>query len=1348
MKKIFQLFLFLLIVLIGNSSHALSIKNQAEGTYIDDKGINQRILSNTQETNVILENRDFSLKAKKNEIEGLSLGVWLFPSEITNTGDKDEAYNLTVENLVAGTIFEIYEDLNNNGLIDTGENKIVSTPKLKPNETFNFIVVIKDIIGLSNNTLVEPKLSAITILTPTIVKNNDLKIKVIVPINSNSIENKGEIKAPQLTTKKTVYPSGNIKPGDILLYEIEIENKGNDIALYPALIDKLPEDVLLLVDSPIVANLGARMSYSDNKVTWYSSPNQDSRYIRFIWNNIEPNTKLQASFKVKVKENVKSKTIENQAYVEYPYKEEQDGIINKKQVMTILTNTATNTIKLEYFVSGTVIDKKTGLPLDKAIIKVIDKNGIEVANYTTGKLGTFKIALPDKGLYTLIYQDEKGTLITQKNVNIEKIGDNKAPIEISGKVIDSQTKKLIANALVELIDEKGNIIATTNANINGLYQFSRDSKGNELKAGTYYLKVTKADGYITYGRVDVLVKDGDVIVNLDLLVDPFGIVYDELGGLDVRIKNAEVRLVYSCDNPNNLVKLEDLAPGQSQSNPIITKEDGFYQYFLSKEQLTFKQYCLLVKAEGYESRQFIVRAIPSNEKLGKYMLNIFDEKAQLTVIKDVESIPFNVPMKPLKIFEINKKVNKQTINIGDTVIYTVDVTNKLKFTLKDGIVIDKLPEGFKYVPDTLSINGKKIENFEAIEKMEIKIGDMPPDKKFTLIYQARTGIRVNGGASINEARVQALSPNGRKLEGGPAKAIVFVRKDIFGYNGAIIGRVFVDTNNNGIPDDKDIGLENVELYTSNGLRILTDKNGKYSIPDLPPGDFVLHIDRNSLPENVYPVSEAIQLIENKNKELEKITKKNIDVEKDRFVNITDGILSFSSSKDFELVINDKVFKSENNQLKINTYDIPIKNKNNDIKVFSNNKEKIITLYYIPKFEYPIKEGWIAEDDIIRRVFIPESGLGKANFRLVKLDNLDEKIELGKPEKVLGLAFLFPDKISVKKIPYITYPDIKDHWVRKIVEYESGLEIIHGYPDGNFKPERNITRAEATKLILVAMKSYDIQSFTTIRFFVNNEGPISLKVLKDNKIVKTFYDNKIFKKGLYSLDWDGTDDKGNLLDFGKYTVQIIDDLNNKIELEVEIIKAKDNYRPEGKSKFVDVKENHWANPFIKAATDEKIVSGYNDNTFKPDNFIPRYELAVIVSNALGNKTQSINNNLFIDFDKIPNWAKEKVLNAYSNNLLTPFEDNTFRPNNYTTRAEVAQFIANLINTQSLKGKLKGFSNNKADLFINNMKLSIGQGEFEFDFDKSIYDKDLKLIFDSNEYLELKDDLFRANIKMRY
>ncbi|GIW22046.1 MAG: hypothetical protein KatS3mg068_1053 [Candidatus Sericytochromatia bacterium] len=428
----------------------------------------------------------------------------------------------------------------------------------------------------------------------------------------------------------------------------------------------------LLIDTPVIANLGGKILFSNDNVNWNNFPSKDTKYIKVLWDKLEQDVKAQVSFKVKVKDNAKEGSIDNQAYVEYPHKDDKDNFLTKdlvdKKVIKVLTNTTVNTLQLEYFISGTVIDKKTGLPLDKAIIKVLDKDGKEVTTYLTGKLGTFKVSLPDKGLYTIIYQDKNGILITQKNVNIQKIGDNKTPIEISGKVVDSQTKKIVSNALVELLDEKGNVIATVNSDANGLYQFSKDSQGNELKPGIYYVKVTKADGYVTYSKVNVEVKEGDVIVNLDLLVDPFGIVYDELGGLDVRVKDAEVRLIHSCDNPNNLVKLEDIAPGQSQNNPIITKEDGLYQFFLSKEQLTFKQYCLTVKADGYESRQFIVRTMPSDEKIGKYMLNIFDEKAQLTVIKDVESIPFNIPLRAKKIFDINKKVNKQTINIGDTVV--------------------------------------------------------------------------------------------------------------------------------------------------------------------------------------------------------------------------------------------------------------------------------------------------------------------------------------------------------------------------------------------------------------------------------------------------------------------------------------------------------------------------------------------------------------------------------------------------------------------------------------------------------------------------------------------------------
>jgi hypothetical protein len=49
-----------------------------------------------------------------------------------------------------------------------------------------------------------------------------------------------------------------------------------------------------------------------------------------------------------------------------------------------------------------------------------------------------------------------------------------------------------------------------------------------------------------------------------------------------------------------------------------------------------------------------------------------------------------------------------------------------------------------------------------------------------------------------------------------------------------------------------------------------------------------------------------------------------------------------------------------------------------------------------------------------------------------------------------------------------FPDVKDEWFAKYVCKAKTEEIIDGYPDGTFKPDRNVSFVEAAKIIVFAM----------------------------------------------------------------------------------------------------------------------------------------------------------------------------------------------------------------------------------------------------------------------------------------
>lgn len=105
---------------------------------------------------------------------------------------------------------------------------------------------------------------------------------------------------------------------------------------------------------------------------------------------------------------------------------------------------------------------------------------------------------------------------------------------------------------------------------------------------------------------------------------------------------------------------------------------------------------------------------------------------------------------------------------------------------------------------------------------------------------------------------------------------------------------------------------------------------------------------------------------------------------------------------------------------------------------------------------------------------------------------------------------------------------------------------------------------------------------------------------------------------------------------------------------------------GNQSFKDI-NNEW----VLKAKNAGIVNGYPDETYKPDNFIRRDELATLFVNILKAadvqyKIYSL--ELFNDDKDIPSWAKEHVYIAKSNNIIRGVGDNSFDPSGNATREQ--------------------------------------------------------------------------------
>lgn len=118
----------------------------------------------------------------------------------------------------------------------------------------------------------------------------------------------------------------------------------------------------------------------------------------------------------------------------------------------------------------------------------------------------------------------------------------------------------------------------------------------------------------------------------------------------------------------------------------------------------------------------------------------------------------------------------------------------------------------------------------------------------------------------------------------------------------------------------------------------------------------------------------------------------------------------------------------------------------------------------------------------------------------------------------------------------------------------------------------------------------------------------------------------------------------------------------------------NVNSEQKLKFTDVPINHWAYNYVSFTTEKGINKGYDDNTFRGDRYITRYEMAQMIANILELSANSKKNtNPFADVAS-SHWAVNAVINLASKGIIDGYGDGTFRGDKNITRYEAAHMVA--------------------------------------------------------------------------
>lgn len=134
----------------------------------------------------------------------------------------------------------------------------------------------------------------------------------------------------------------------------------------------------------------------------------------------------------------------------------------------------------------------------------------------------------------------------------------------------------------------------------------------------------------------------------------------------------------------------------------------------------------------------------------------------------------------------------------------------------------------------------------------------------------------------------------------------------------------------------------------------------------------------------------------------------------------------------------------------------------------------------------------------------------------------------------------------------------------------------------------------------------------------------------------------------------------------------------------IVRALDIEKGSYAGTFSDVAEGAWHAEWIEAAAKAGLVEGLGRGKFYPDAAISRQEMAVMIMRAYQYRTKKDiadeakkSNANFADAGEVSGWAKDAVLAAQANGIISGMTDNTFAPKESAQRAQAAKMLIELL-----------------------------------------------------------------------
>jgi parallel beta-helix repeat protein len=243
-----------------------------------------------------------------------------------------------------------------------------------------------------------------------------------------------------------------------------------------------------------------------------------------------------------------------------------------------------------------------------------------------------------------------------------------------------------------------------------------------------------------------------------------------------------------------------------------------------------------------------------------------------------------------------------------------------------------------------------------------------------------------------------------------------------------------------------------------------------------------------------------------------------------------------------------------------------------------------------------------------------------------------------------------------KQPAVQFGDVPaGFWALPFIQKANQMGFISGFPDGSFRPNQNLTRVQAIVSLIGGMSltggSLDVLTYYLDRAQIPSYATEKVATATQRRIVV----NQPNVRQLQPMK-DIT-----RAELAALVYQALVAVNRAPAIASPFIVIADASAPV----YTDI-NGHWAADFITGLAKQDLISGFADGTFQPDAPLNRAQFAALVVKAFNPAPKRD----AIRFTDVPDgfWAKPFIDRAYQAGFISGFNDGSFKPDQNVVRLQ--------------------------------------------------------------------------------